>query len=506
MALTPQQFQQWLEDPSAVRCILVEAAANIAGTETSIYLSNRNYVTKPTDTPPNTAYLPVLQTSVKFTESMSLDGSGSMGYGDISIGNFSGEYDNWLQGAWQSRPVKIFLGDPKFARADFTEIFSGIIADVSSSGKDSINLQLRDYLETLNQPITETLLGNYYKGNIVETSVYDNPNKEQTLPLVFGEVFNITPLLMDPTELEYMVHNGPIERLIEVRDNGVPLVPGSGYTQNLTKGTFNLLVSPAGAITCSVQGDKAAMYNTTVAAIIKHILKTYVTPVAIADSNIDLVNFASFDATHPQSVGIFISGKENILSVCQQLAESLGAQLIADRYAKFKLLKIDTPVSGPAVTDQDIIVDSVSVSQKPEIQATYRLGYCKNYTVQQGLLTGIPAEHKDLLSGEWLSASVTNETAQELYRLTNLPEQKNTLLLSNANDEVSEEAARLVEIWSQQRYVYRLTCTPGKLTLGLGDMITLQHKRFGLNSGVPAQVISTEIDWDTGYTTLEVLT
>jgi hypothetical protein len=505
MALTTQQFQQWLEDPAAVRCILVEATANFSGAETPVYLSNRNYVTSPASTPANTAYLPVLQTSVKFTETLSVDGSNSMSYGDISIDNTTGEYDYWLQAAWQGRTINIYLGDPKFERADFTLIFSGIISDVSSSGKDSINLQLRDYLETLNQPITESLLGNYFKGNIVDTTIYDNPNKEQVKPLIFGEVFNITPLLMDPTELEFMVHDGAVEQVIEIRDNGVPLL-SEEYVANLTTGTFKLLSSPAGAITCSVQGSKAPVYNTTAASIIKHILKTYITPTAITDANIDLGNFASFDTAHPQHMGIFISGKDNVLTICQQLAGSVGAQLVVDRSAKFKLLKIVEPVAGVSITDDDILADTLVVSQKPEIQATYRLGYCKNYTVQTGLLTGIPAEHKDLMSGEWLTASATNQDAETLYKLTGLPEQKDTLLISNSNGEVLAESTRLVDLWRKQRYIYTLTCAANKLTVKLGDMVTLKHKRFGLGSGTPGQIVSVQIDWDTGYTTLEVLT
>jgi hypothetical protein len=596
MALSTLQFQEWLEDPAAVRCMLVETSANISGTETQIYLSNRNYVTSPTSTPANTTYLPVLKTSVRFTETLDLDGAGSLSYGDISIDNSTGEYDSWLQAAWQGRAINIYVGDPKFVRDDFTLIFSGIVADVGSSDRDSINLQLRDFLETLNSPITETLVGNYFKGNFVSLATYDNPNREQVRPLIFGEVFNITPVLIDPTELEYMVHSGPIERIIEIRDNGVPLMLTTGYTQNLALGTFKLLQSPAGAVTCSVQGDKNTTYNTTVAQIIKHIVKNYGTPAVsgtVTDANIDLTNFSNFDTAHPQAVGVYITGKDNLLSVCQQLTASLGAQLVANRLGKLQLLKATVPVSGgTAITDQDIIQDSLQVSQKPEIVTTYKLGYCKNWTPQPGLLTGVPAAHKDLLGGEWLTATNTNEAATTLYKQNKLPEQKDTLLLTDitiavtnvsvtiaassgslwtitrssgdwlassikvnsvvsltgaslntANTgknllvvtmtttvitvrsldgsalfaqgpiasvtvniaDVTTEATRLVTLRSVPRYIYRLTCTPKFVNTALGQMVTITHSRFGLSSGASAQVLSTEIDWDSGFITMEIL-
>ncbi len=509
MALTPLQFQQWLEDPAAVRCMLVETSANISGTERPVYLSNKNYVTSSTSVPANTDYAPSLKTSIKFTESLSLDDAGSLSYGDISIDNFNGEYDVALQWAWQGRPINIYIGDPKFARDDFTLIFSGILDNITSSDRNTLNLQLRDFLEKLNSPITETLVGNYFKGNIVPLTTYENPNREQVRPLVFGEVFNITPVLIDPTELEFMVHSGPIERIIEIRDNGVPLTPNTGYTVDLTRGTFKLLQSPAGAITCSVQGDKNTVYNTTVAEIVKHIVKNYGTPLVsgvITDANIDLDNFNSFNVAHPQPVGVYITSKENVLSICQQLTSSVGAQLVATRLGKLQLLKVQQPtLSSTEITDEDIIQDSLQISEKPEIISTYKLGYCKNWTPQPGLLTGIPAAHKDLLSGEWLTATNTNTVAAELYKQNKLPEQKDTLLLTDATGAVTAEAARLVQLRSAQRYIYRLTCTAKFIQVALGQMITIKHNRFGLSSGVAAQVLSTEIDWDTGFITLEIL-
>ena len=509
MALNAQQFQTWLEDPSAIRCVLVEVIASINGTETQLYLSNRNYVTQSTDTPSNTTYWPILKTSVKFTENLSLEGNASLSYGDIAIDNSTKEYDYLLKAAWQGRTVKIYIGDPKFARTDFTEIFSGVVADIGSSDPYTLNIQLRDFLEKLNTPITEAIVGNYFEGNIVSLAIYDNPNKEQVKPLVFGEVFNITPVLLDPTKLEFMVHNGPIEQIIEVRDNGVPLALTTGYTVDLLKGTFKLVANSAGAITCSVQGSKSTTYKNTVAEIIKHIVKNYGNPIvngAITDSNIDLVNFTAFETANPQPVGIYISSKDNMLDICQQLANSGGAQLVATRLGKLKLLKVDIPQTGTiSITDQDIIAGTFQIAQKPEVIATYKLGYCKNWTTQTGLLTGIPEAHKDLMSGDWLTSTYTNSSASTLYKLNKLPEQKDTLMLTNTTGQVLAEATRLVNLRSTQRYVYRFTATSAYLQLQIGDMITVTHSRFGLSAGAPAQILSSEIDWDTGFINLEVL-
>ena len=56
MALSDAQFTAWLASASSIRTVLVEAVARIAGSETTLYLSNRNYTTGSADTPASTAY------------------------------------------------------------------------------------------------------------------------------------------------------------------------------------------------------------------------------------------------------------------------------------------------------------------------------------------------------------------------------------------------------------------------------------------------------------------
>ena len=247
MALTSTQFQAWLEDSNAKRCMLVEVVVNIAGIETTLYLSNKNYVTGPAETPANITYLPFIQNSLAFTQAIPIDGSASLSYGDIAIDNTNGDRDSWLNYIWANRQISIYIGDITFARTDFTKIYSGYVSDIASSDRNTINISIRDLLQKLNTPITSTLIGG------------TSQNKEQLRPLVFGEVHNITPVLFDAANLIYMVHNGPIESIIEVRDNGVPLVLGVSYTVNLTSGTFTLLRAPIGTITCSVQGERSTI-------------------------------------------------------------------------------------------------------------------------------------------------------------------------------------------------------------------------------------------------------
>lgn len=506
--MSTQDFQAWLEDSSAIRCMLIEVEVNTGTADTTIYISNRNYATQASDTPSNQVYLPVLSTSVDFTETLPLDSIGSLSYGDFSISNADGEYDYLLNYIWTDRPINVYLGDVRHTREAFTKIFSGVVSGITSSGVDSINLQVRDKLQRLNTSIYETTLGNYGTRGI------NNANKDEIRPLVFGEVSNISPLLIDEVELEFMVHDGPIERIIEVRDNGVPVA----FTTNLVAGTFKLSSNPIGTITCSVQGDIYSLnssgqlvqaWPSTVAKIIQRIVTNYgKSAETVGIDELDLENFNTFDPLHQQKVGIYISSRDNLLSVCQSLCDSIGAQLVSTRDGKLKLLKIDTPtisVDSLSITEDYIVQDSFQISSAPAVVSAVKLGYCFNYTIQEGVLTGIPQAHKDYYAKDWLVKTVNDATVQALYRLTSEPVQQNTFMLSDLNGEVTTEATRRLNLRKVQRFIYSMECIAVLSTIALGDMVLLKHKRFGLLEGKPGQVISVNINWDTGYTRLEVL-
>ena len=94
--MTDAQFLDWLQSASAVRMVLVEAQANVAGSEVTRCLASRPYVTGPLETPANTAYLPLVTGGLAFTEQVSLAGEAGLSGGDIELDNRDGGLDDWL--------------------------------------------------------------------------------------------------------------------------------------------------------------------------------------------------------------------------------------------------------------------------------------------------------------------------------------------------------------------------------------------------------------------------
>lgn len=485
-------YTDWLEDQSAIRCILVEVSVK-SGTEITRYLSSRPFKSGASDTPADTVYNPiVIGSSVRTVERINIsDQSASISFGDIELANNDGSIDTWLNDIWSNRAINVLIGDVRWSRSEFQVIFAGIVEDIGSRSRDTLNLKLRDKLQRLNTPVTETTLGG------------TTSNKNQLIPLTFGECHNVPPLLTDPATLEYQVHGGSIERLIEVRDEGVPVAA----TANLSTGKFTLSVQPFGKITASVQGDKpSATWNNTARKIIEQLVTGYgEVSNRFVSGDLDAANLTAFDTANPQVLGVYLPQRDNVLAVCNQVAATMGSRLIMSRAGLLKLVKIELPAPGTpfAITTADVIVGSMHVSEKLAVQAGFKIGYVKNWTVQESLDTRIPSEHKDLYGKEWLTVSAKDATTKTDYKLDGEPEQIDTYFLTEVDG--SAEATRLLNLFKTPRFIISFDATARLLPLEIGQAVTITYPRFGMDSGKSGMVVGLSPDWDSALVSVEVL-
>ena len=482
--MTEIEFTDWLKKGGRYT-LLVEVDTTVPR-----YLSTVAYTTLPTDSPANRVYSPVVSGGVAFTETLPLDGSATLSVGDIELNNDDGLLDSWLDDVWVNKPIRIYIGDVSWVRADFRLIFTGIVANINSRAANRLNISLRDKLQRLNTPVSETLLGG------------TTSNKDRLIPLCFGEVHNVEPLLVDPATLKYKVHGSAIERLIEVRDNGAPV----SVNESLVDGTFTLVAQQAGTITCSVQGDKPTTYSNSIADTITRLVTEYgKVSDRLTTADIDSAQFAAFNAAHPQPVGVYLNDRSNVIEVCQQLASSVGAQISMSREGLLRLLKITLPATGTplVVTPSDYVAKSLEIKERVDVKAAIKVGYCKNYTTQTGLNTGLPASHKDLFMQEYLSVTAKNQSVADTYKLNTEPVQTDTLLLTESD--ATAEANRLLTLWQQPRTVYKFVGYSHLLTVSLGQALTLVSPRFGLSEGKTGIVVGIQSDWVSRRVTIEVL-
>jgi hypothetical protein len=493
--MTDQQYQDWLNDPTAKRVVLIEATVYTGGQDVVRYLSTAPYNTGSSDVPANIYYQSILASDVKFTETIAPGTTTGISAGSIDLYNVDGSIDSWLNDIWTNKSLVAFIGDIRWPRSDFRSIFNGVSAGIDSRDLDTLSISMRDKLQRLNTPVSDTKLIDTRPGDT-------SPNKDSIIPLVFGEVHNVTPLLVNPATLEYQINNGPVEGMFEVRDNGIPI---SATVANTT-GKFTLPASPAGAITVSVQGDKSPTYINTVADIIKRIVTGFG---KVSDrfsiGDIDTANFAAFNTAHPQPVGLYLQERTNVLTACQQLASSIGAEMIPSRTGLLRLIQISLPAVGTptAINDSNKLFNTLKITDRSEVVAAVKLNFCKNYTLQPGLLTGIPAQHKDMYAEPWLSVTASDATVNAAYKLNLEPIPSDTLLLTYAD--ANAEATRRLNLYKVQRTVYTMECTASMLSLELGQAVTLYDKRYGLSGGVLGMVVALTPSWIEGKVTVEVM-
>lgn len=520
--------QAWYDSTSASRCIIAKVGVYSTGVAESVgekvkYFSNRGYNTSTADI----LIDPSLTGTVKFAESISADGGVSISYGDLEIDNTDGSKDLYLDidsYVWVNRSIQLYYGDPTQIVSDaagiastFDLIFDGVIVDIGSRNRNSVNIRVRDKMERLNAPISENTLGTYgtWGAGVGQT------NQASVLPLIFGEPHNVQPLLIDPSILEYQINDGAIEQLTEIRDNGVPIytvsILTSGATVNLTTGKFQLNQPLVGDCTVSVQGAKASIdlntgtlsstYNNNIASLVALIVTQYgPTSSKLSASELDLANLLAFSTSNIQYVGLAILDRQNILAVCQELASSVGAQLYFTRQGKLQLLQYGIPTSDTLVniTNSDIIANSLSISNRSSIIAAKKLGYCKNWYIQNNLGTATPVQHKFWFGEDyWLKTSEDTAGNKTVYKLNLEPIQKNTLLIDGT--QTATEADRLNNYFGNIKTTYRFTGTSRLLTLKLGQSVNITNGRFGLQSGKTGQVVALEPNWSTGLIDIEVV-
>ena len=491
--MTDQDFKTWLQSSDAIRCILMEATVRVGTVEVTRYLSSTGYVTGPDSVPANIAYDACISGGITINEIMNMDGSAAMSFGDIEVENIEGTRDAWFDDVWSNRPMSLYIGDIRWPRSDFRRIFIGTFGSpgIGSRSRMSINLDVRDKLQLLNAPITDQLIGG------------TTENKERVMPQCFGECHNIEPILVDAIHLVYRVHSGPIERIIEVRDNGNPVI----YTPNLAEGTFTLLMQPVGTITASVQGDKHnGVYINQTAQIIERIVTGFgKVAERFTEADLDRDNLDLFATQNQQYVGTYVPERANMLEVCADLASSVGAQTIVNGIGQLALYKIALPAPGVAteIGPINMIARTFKVEEKLAVQPSIKIGYCKNWTVQRDLQTGIPEEHKNLFGLEWLIASSYIEEIAKRHKLTSEPVQANTMLLTQAH--ATAEAIRRVTLWSPSRRIFSFQGAPEMLLLTLGQPATLTFPRYGLQAGKSGQVVGLRKEWLAGRAEVKVL-
>lgn len=481
--MTDQEFARWLRADDARRCVLLEIDMS-----PTVRLAVVPYTTLPTDPQPHVRYDAVVRGGVGYDESLDTrSGRARASYASIELHNEDGSLDGWIDLPWHNRAIRIYYGDARWGREDFRLVAAGVV-DRIEARRSSLSIVLMDKAARLDAAVTDELLGG------------TGQDADRLVPVTLGECHNVTPRLYAAGLHKYRFHRAAAERVIEVRDNGVPVdfAPEPGG--------FRLLQSPKGEITASVQGDTTGgIYRNTVAALVRLLATEYGNAQRFTAADLDAANLDAFEAAHPQPVGLYLADRATVMQCIVDLAASVGAQPVMSRTGLLRLLKIELPAPGTptVIRPHDYELGSLEIAGQIPPIAGVRLGYCRNWAAGQQIAEGVPTEHRDLYAQEWLTRVARSTVVAGEWRIDTETEQVNTLLLRGTDAEA--EAARRLALWSVPRQIVRVTGFAQLLTLELGQPVTLYGDRYGLDAGRTGQVVGLKPDWTAGRCAVEVL-
>lgn len=516
-------------------------STGISTGEEVIYLSNTPYVTAYNDTFTNVigstvhdiSYEDALKTLPAITSTI----ESSTSIGSISFYNTSGEYDYLVEKAFEGHRIKVLIGDITWSRTDFITAFNGRISQFTAPDISSLSFSIRDKKEILEKTKEDALITSDLVSSVLNSatqfeatvdgvptsaipnypwaSIAFNPATKSIpdatlntrVPVCVGKCFNVEPVLIDAYNHVFMIHNGEITAVTDVKSNGVLLDP-SQYEVDTGIGCIRLLDHQLTTlITADVEGAANrgtgyddAVENTLTKNSVPWIIEWLVLEkTELLKSDIDYASFVAVDGTNSSAVGLFYRSEDNILSLMTQVTNSIGSFYRFNRLGLLELTILEDPATldPPTVTiiNEDIEQNGLELASVELPTNQVNLGYRKNWTVlSKGNIAGILEEVEGLetrekLTTEYSIVSKVNVEVKAAYPLAEISDTIETVLYDTTPAQT--EVDRRANIRKDKRYIYRLKGVRPMLDVDVGDAITIIHDRFGFTgSGKQAIIIS----------------
>jgi len=489
-----------------------------------VYLAPSDYRTGPTDTPASVTFEGVVEGYACERQAFapgafggpSLPGSGSVSIGIPQQWRDNGNLAALLGYAWDGRAFTLERLAAGAAFADREVVASGTVADLDQAGPSSLVLRFHDRAEDFRRPIQTSTYGG--AGGTDGTAELKNRPR----PLVFGRGDNAPAIMVDPANLVLDIHDGPIEAILAVRDNGVALSssgsnppPSGSYFADLSVGRIVLGDSPVGAVTVDVKGAApGGAWADDLADVVRLIVTDYA---GLADpAELDTAAFTALAADRAGVVG-YAAGTSSvtIAQILDALIAGAGGYWVFTRAGLFSLGVFKAPTATAStdavvravITDYRIAEGSLGRRRlgipPSEIRAQYRI--LGQVQAADELADSVTAADRLTWSTPNLVALPTDAALMSAIAAAHLraqPLEVATWCYEEADAEaIADDLLPLLAdlaAWSCETDV-------GFGVLAIGDEVWLAHPDYGISAGVAARVAGYA-ERQAGVTQLEVLT
>lgn len=459
------------------------------------YYSDRGFTTGVGHAPASTYFEPRVLQPLAYSESIigrdRIAGGVAGAGGFIELDNSDGELDDLLlTHAIDGRRVVVKVGAPDFDYDDFETVFDGL-ADGWRSTEKRVRIDLRDTLADLDLPIQ----GNLYAGSGGLEGGDDLKDKPK--PLLFGVARGIAPTLVDSTNLIYQVHDGVLQNVGNAYDRGVALtevtsgLSAGEYQEDLPNGTFQLGGTPAGTVTANARTGPASPGGTFMA-----VLDLVLAKAGISTSQVHAFDRANFPST--ADLGIYIAPAQRTRrSVIDELLVTVGGWLAAARSGSVLRVGVFTEPAG--VPEFELTAaEIVAIEQELPPAGVYppnwrrRVGYQKNYTLQNDIAAGATAAQRAFASQEFRIRTSSDAAVKTKHLYATDPEFIPALFEGTAD--ALAESARLLGLYKGERRLYRVRTKYSIFEYRLGQLGKLTYPRWDLEAGKLCRVAHIDLD------------
>lgn len=494
------------------------------GTTTVVHrFSQTGYTTKPSDTPANTLYRGVLRDPGGFEASLWGDrrtlGMGDIGQATLELLNNDGALDGLIDDGIDGRTIVVKrLANVNAALSTAVVVLRGTGQAIDSDDAMSmLRVIMYDRKLELDKPLQENRYTGETTGGGLSGHLADGtPDmKDRLKPLVFGVVFNITPITVNPYDLIYQVNDGAVESIV-VMDGRVLLTLKQDYA------TVALLqaatIAPGKYGTCLAEGLfrlGCPHYYPLTANVTEHtdnsaskVVERMLTKIGLTGGdNIDATSFSDFDTLCPQETGIYLDADQKANDAVAAILASVGGYIVPLPTGPFAVGR-GPDIGTPAwELDANNIEQTISLVANPDTDQhlpayLITLKHTKNYTVQKGeqVCAGTTAALKSFAELPFREIKKEDSAVQTQYLLSQ--EMIIETLLVDDGD-ADAEADRRAALYGTYRFCVIVpvdTADADDMVLGTTGTVTLD--RFGWGVGMDLVLIQRKDNFGSGQTIL----